>query len=859
MQMKRQDFSVTGMTCSACSARVERAVSALTGVQQVAVNLLNNRMQVTFDDKILSEEAICAAVGAAGYGANVQEKRPAESENPAMLQRVEMKRRLILSAIFTIPLFYLSMGHMMGAPIPGALDPMAHPLRFALAQLVLTIPVLLFNRAYFIQGFKTLWHRAPNMDSLIAIGAGASVAYGIFAIAQIFLALRQGDHETVHRYSMDLYFESAAVILTLITLGKFLEARAKGRTSDAIRKLLDLTPKTALVERDGVVQSLPTEEVLEGDLLHLKAGAAIPVDGKLEEGRLSVDEAALTGESMPVEKQPGDLLIGATIAKAGFAKMRATRVGEDTTLSQIVRLVEEANSGKAPIAKLADKVSGIFVPAVILIAILSVVIWLLVGESAEFALSIGIAVLVISCPCALGLATPTAIMVGTGRGAEYGILIRSAEALETAHSINAVVLDKTGTITSGTPTVTEVRLAEGVNQDRMLSHAGSLERKSEHPLAEAIVAYAQKAGADVIVTDDFAQTEGAGISGMVEGTRYLAGNRRLMKQHGISTSSFDAAADAAAEEGKTPLFFADEQQVLGMFVVADVVKPNAKAAVAELQSLGVETLLLTGDNRKTAEAIRKEVGIERAVAEVLPHQKEQEVRRLQESGKVVAMVGDGINDAPALARADVGIAIGAGTDIALESADIVLMKSDPLDVAAAIRLSRATIRNIKQNLFWAFFYNSIGIPVAAGALYPLFGLRLNPMLAAAAMSFSSVCVVANALRLKWIRLKAAQPAADISGEEVHFQPSPPEIPVSQQETTKEIRGETDMVKQTLYIDGMMCAHCQGSVEKALTAIAGVKAVEVDLEAKRATVSGMADTKDLITAVENAGYTVTSAE
>lgn len=857
--MKRQDFSVTGMTCSACSARVERAVSALTGVQQVAVNLLNNRMQVTFDDKILSEDAICATVGAAGYGAKRQEKRPAESENPAMLQRVEMKRRLILSAIFTIPLFYLSMGHMMGAPIPGALDPMAHPLRFALAQLVLTIPVLIFNRAYFIHGFKTLWHRAPNMDSLIAIGAGASVAYGIFAIAQIFLALRQGDHETVHRYSMDLYFESAAVILTLITLGKFLEARAKGRTSDAIRKLLDLTPKTALVERDGVVQSLPTEEVLEGDLLHLKAGAAIPVDGKLEEGRLSVDEAALTGESMPVEKQPGDLLIGATIAKAGFAKMRATRVGEDTTLSQIVRLVEEANSGKAPIAKLADKVSGIFVPAVILIAVAAVIIWLLAGESAEFALSIGIAVLVISCPCALGLATPTAIMVGTGRGAEYGILIRSAEALETAHSIKAVVLDKTGTITSGMPTVTEVRLAEGVNRDRMLSHAGSLEHKSEHPLAEAIVAYAQKAGADVIVTDDFAQTEGAGISGMVEGTRYLAGNRRLMEQHGISTASFDAAADAAAGEGKTPLFFADEQQVLGMFVVADVVKPNAKAAVAELKALGVETLLLTGDNRKTAEAIRKEVGIERAVAEVLPHQKEQEVRRLQESGKVVAMVGDGINDAPALARADVGIAIGAGTDIALESADIVLMKSDPLDVAAAIRLSRATIRNIKQNLFWAFFYNSIGIPVAAGVLYPLFGLRLNPMLAAAAMSFSSVCVVANALRLKWVKLKVTHPAADILAGEAHLQPSLPETPAPEQALQEEIKEETDMLKQTLYIDGMMCAHCQASVEKALLAIAGVKAVEVELEAKRATVSGMADTKELIAAVENAGYTVTSAE
>ena len=748
--MSRHKYTVTGMTCSACSTHVEKSVRKVDGVEDVAVNLLGGSMVVEYDEGKVKDETIIRAVEHAGYGAQPQDrkekavssvaKRDSKNEERAMALRV------ILSFVFLIPLFYLAMGHMMGWPLPGIFLGHDNAAVYAFTQFLLLLPILYINDHYYKNGFKSLFHRAPNMDSLIAVGSAAALIYGIFAILQIGYGLGHGDMDRVHHYTMDLYFESAGMILTLISLGKYLEARSKGRTSDAISKLIDLAPKTALVLRDGEEREIPVEEVGIGEVVIVKPGQSIPVDGVILEGHTSVDESAITGESIPVEKRAEDPVIAATINQSGYIRFRATKVGDDTTLAQIIRLVEEASASKAPIAKLADKVSGIFVPVVMIIALLSAVIWLLTGATFEFALSIGIAVLVISCPCALGLATPTAIMVGTGKGAENGILIKSAEALEIAHTVQTVVLDKTGTVTEGKPKVTDIIVGD-LERQELLKIAASLEQLSEHPLAEAIVAAAAAENIEPEAAVDFEAREGRGIMARLGGTLYMAGNRRLMEDFQIPLGSYGEEEERLAADGKTPLYFARQDGVLGLIAVADVIKPTSRAAVQELEAMGIEVVMLTGDNERTARAIQKQVGISKVIAEVLPQDKEREVRRIQESGRKTAMIGDGINDAPALARADVGIAIGAGTDIAIESADIVLMKSDLMDAVKAIQLSKAVIRNIKQNLFWAFFYNAIGIPLAAGVFYTILGWKLNPMFAAAAMSLSSVCVVTNALRL----------------------------------------------------------------------------------------------------------------
>ena len=855
--MKKETYDVTGMSCAACSSRVEKAVARQSGVQQVSVNLLKNSMVVEYDESALSSAQIVAAVEQAGYGASLHEKPgaavpAAKGGGQGGLSAAQqayrgMKKRLALSLVFTVPLFYLSMGHMMGWPLPGCFLGTENALVFAFTQFLLLLPIVFLNRQYYIGGAKALIQRAPNMDSLIALGSGAAIVYGIYAIYRIGIGFGQMDMDTVYTYMMELYFESAGTILTLITMGKTMEARAKGKTSEAITKLMDLAPKTATVERDGTERVIPAAEVQPGDVLIVRAGESVPVDGVVLEGASAVDESALTGESIPVEKQAGDTVIGATINKSGYFKMRATKVGDDTALSQIVRLVDEATSSKAPIAKLADKVSGVFVPVVIAIAVIAALAWLLTGHSVEFSLSVGISVLVISCPCALGLATPTAIMVGTGRGAANGILIKSAEALETAHSVNTVVLDKTGTITQGKPVVTDV-LTLGTGRDELLTVAASLEKRSEHPLAEAIAAEAEKARLTLLPVEHFEQIPGQGLRAAVDGRDCLAGNRRMMEANGISGDPLFSRGEALAKDGKTPLYFAREGRLLGLIAVADVVKPTSAQAVAELSGMGIEVVMLTGDNERTAEAIRRQVGVDRVVAEVLPQDKEREIRRLQEGGKKVAMVGDGINDAPALARADVGIAIGAGTDVAIESADIVLMRSDLLDVSTAVQLSRAVIRNIKQNLFWAFFYNAIGIPIAAGVFYPAFHLKMNPMLGALAMSFSSVFVVSNALRLRWFKARHAAPQERSSsphgGAEI----------ASSEQTANEEKGETTMEK-VISIEGMACMHCVKHVQEALAAVPGVQEVTVDLEGKSATVSvdGSVTDEALKAAVDGAGY------
>ena len=739
--MCKEQFDITGMTCSACSARVEKSVAKLPGIREVSVNLLKNSMVASYDETALNTTQIIQAVEKAGYGAipRAEQSKPTTNRattsistekpivNTAQAEYAQMKLRLLLSAIFTIPLFYISMGHMMGWPLPSVLLGIENAITFAFTQFLLLIPVVFVNAKYYRMGFKTLFHGSPNMDSLIAIGSGAAIVYGIYAIFKIGIGFGHGDIETVHSFMMDLYFESAGMILTLITLGKTLEARAKGKTSDAITKLMNLAPKTAIVEREGVEQQIPVEQVQQGETLIVKAGESVPVDGVVLEGFSSVDESAITGESLPVEKHIGDTVIGATINKTGYFKMQATKVGDDTTLAQIVRLVDEATSSKAPIAKLADKVAGVFVPTVIGIALVSAVVWLALGYGVEFALSIGISILVISCPCALGLATPTAIMVGTGKGATNGILIKSAEALETAHNIDTVVLDKTGTITQGKPVVTDILCGVGSDRLELLQTAASLEKLSEHPLADAITTKAEKSKLSLFTVEDFRQIPGQGIVGYVSGEICLAGNRRMMDAYKITGDELLHIGETLAAEGKTPLFFARAGRLMGVIAVADIVKPTSAQAIQELSDLGIEVVMLTGDNAKTAQAIQRQVGIDRVVAEVFPKDKEKEIRRLQDSGKKVAMVGDGINDAPALARADVGIAIGAGTDVAIESADIVLMKSDLLDVSTAIQLSKAVIRNIKQNLFWAFIYNIIGIPIAAGVFFLSFGWKLNPI------------------------------------------------------------------------------------------------------------------------------------
>ena len=750
--MKRVLFDITGMSCSACSSRIEKVIGKQQGVEEISVNILKNNVHVTYDESIISTETIIAKIEKLGFGASPHWQQPTQAkETPADTAAQEMramKRRLVWSFVFTLPLFYLSMGKMAHWPLPEIFLGVENSLINGLTQLLLTIPVLIIGKKYFEQGFKNLWNRAPNMDSLIAIGSSAAFVYGVYAIYKIAYGFGHNDLELVHRFSHDLYFESAAMILTLITLGKFMEERAKNRTSEAITKLMDLAPKTAIVERHGMQGEIPVEEVVAGDILIVKSGATVPVDGVIIEGNGALDEAAITGESIPVEKYVDDGVTGGTINKSGYFKMRATAVGEDTTLSKIIALVDEATSSKAPIAKMADKISGIFVPIVITIAVFAAAVWICLGYSIEFALAIGIAVLVISCPCALGLATPTAIMVGTGRGATNGILIKSASALEAAHNIDTVILDKTGTVTEGKPVVTDIIPNNG-SENELLAIAAAMEKLSEHPLAEPIISVAEELNLELPPASDYRLLPGKGLEALVNQKLSYAGNAKLMKAANIDIRKFADITAQLAHDGKTPLYFAQGERLLGIIALADTVKPSSAEAIAKLRKLNIKVIMLTGDNKITAEAIHRQVGVDEVIAELLPEDKERTVRRLHEQGHRVAMVGDGINDAPALARADVGIAIGAGTDIAIESADIVLMKSDLLDVPKAISLSKAVMNNIKQNLFWAFFYNAIGIPVAAGALYPHFGILLSPMIAAAAMSCSSVSVVTNALRLRF--------------------------------------------------------------------------------------------------------------
>ncbi len=843
--MKSQRFTVSGMTCSACSARVENAVKKINGVSEVAVNLLTGSMSVKYE---CPDTDIINAVERAGYSAALADENAHQRQSDAAKPRDEngpdaLLKRLIWSIVFVLPLFYISMGHMMGLPLPSFLHGSHNAVAFAFTQFLFLIPIIFINLRFFKNGFKNLFHLSPNMDSLIAIGASAATVYGIFAIYKIGYGLGHDLPDIVSRYSMDLYFESAGVILTLITLGKYLEARAKRRTTDAVTKLVNLRPNTATIIKDGEQITVNTDEVVVGDTVAVKPGQTIPVDGEVINGSASVDESALTGESIPVSKSPGDKVIGASINTNGYIEFRATKVGNDTALSQIIKLVEEASSSKAPIARFADKISGVFVPIVILIAVLATIIWLILGYSFEFAMSIGISVLVISCPCALGLATPTAIMVATGKGAQNGILIKSAEALETAHKINVAVLDKTGTITRGKPEVTDIIPMGGSTNESLVEYAAAIEKLSEHPLAAAIVKYADEAGIKYASADNFKNTLGQGVSGTVNGKTVLAGNEKFLSSNGIPTNSASSSLEELSQNGKTPLLFAADGELIGIIAVADVIKPTSPAAINELHKMGVKTVMLTGDSKLTANAIKKQCGIDEVVAEVMPQDKETKIRELQNSGSFVAMVGDGINDAPALARADVGIAIGAGTDVAVESADVILVKNNLLDAAFMIKLSRATIKNIKENLFWALIYNSLGIPLAAGVFYAAFGLKLNPMFGAAAMSLSSVCVVTNALRLKLF--KPRMDTAPQNGNDSHVQ------------TIQ----EEGALNKKIVIDGMSCSHCTARVEQALNALSGVSSASVELKNKTAYVSLSSDVSNskIKKAVEDAGYTVISIE
>ena len=878
----KQTFDVTGMTCAACSARVEKASNKVEGVEQATVNLLKNSMEVEYDGNPATVVAICAAVEKAGYGASPRVEdvsaatAPAGGSTPlasggnarqeaAAKEARQVRMRLIVSFVFTIPLFYLSMGHMFGWPLPAVFLGDENTLIFAFTQFLLLLPVIFVNFKFFRVGFTTLAHGGPNMDSLIALGSTASTVYGIAAIYRIGAALGTGDLSGAHAAAMDLYFESAAMILTLITLGKYFEARAKGKTTDAISQLMDLSPKTATRRRaDGSEEEVPAEQVRPGDILVVKAGEGVPADGTVVEGEGTVDESVITGESVPVEKTVGDPVTGATINRTGWFAMRAERVGADTALAGIIRLVDEATSSKAPIEKMADRISGVFVPVVIAIALVTFVVWLAIGGTIAEAVNHAISVLVISCPCALGLATPTAIMVGTGRGATSGILVKSAEALETACVVKTVVFDKTGTITKGEPQVTDV-VAFGCKASELVGLALSLERKSEHPLARAIVAYADAAGATAQDVEDFAQVPGGGIEGKVGVVACLAGNARMMDERGVDVSAAAESAARMADDGKTVMYFAHAGRLAGVIAVADVVKSTSAAAIAELGRMGIDTVMLTGDNERTAAAIQRQVGVGRVIAGVKPDGKERVIRDMAQQGRV-AMVGDGINDAPALARADVGIAIGAGTDIAIESADIVLMHSDLADVPAAIGLSRATMRNIKQNLFWALFYNAICIPVAAGVLSGI-GFNLNPMIAAAAMSLSSVCVVSNALRLRTWKPAAISELAEGS-DPTATQARGIEVRVAEEPSSQEgisvgiaggegkDQGEKEIImEKTLHVGGMMCQHCVARVKKTLEAIDGVEEAIVDLEGEKATVKLSADVADdvLVNAIVEQDY------
>ncbi len=851
----KETFDITGMTCAACSARVQKAAGAVAGVTDANVNLLKNSMELEYDGNPATIDAVCAAIDHAGYGAHPRNARQGSgagahnSSLDAAQQAIDEKRRqLISSAILSVPLFYVAMGPMFGWPQPAALRGMEGMMANALTQLLLCLPILFINRHYFITGFKTLVHGSPNMDSLIALGSAASAVWSIVQTYRVALSMGTGTFEVAHEALHALYFDSAGMILTLITLGKFFEARAKGRTTSAISALMDLAPKTATVLRGGQEQVIPTEDVVVGDRVVVRAGESVPVDGVVVEGSALVDESAITGESVPVEKAPGAQVTGATVSNHGWFVMEARAVGDDTTLAGIIRLVDEATSSKAPIQRQADAIAAVFVPVVLGIAAVTLIAWLVLSHSMALALTHAISVLVISCPCALGLATPTAIMVGTGRGAANGILIKDAEALETACALNTVVLDKTGTITEGSPRVTDVLLAGDTQDIELLYDAVALERKSEHPLAVALCAYADEVApgiAEGAQVTGFGQVAGGGLLATVDGREVAAGNARLMAQRGVDVQTLADEAARLAEDAKTPLFIASGGELLGLVAVADAIKPTSAQAIERLRSLGIRTVMLTGDQERTAAVVARAVGVDEVVAGVLPSQKEQKVRALQEGGQRVAMVGDGINDAPALARADVGIAIGAGTDVAISSADIVLMHSDPGDVATAVELSRATMRTIRQNLFWALFYNAICIPVAMGVLSP-WGITLNPMIGAAAMGFSSVFVVSNALRLRtW---KPKEYASSTAGHQE-------QLVIHGNDASQEAEGDQEMKEKHLKVEGMMCEHCVAHVTKALEGVKGVKNVRVSLDEGTAVLDAglLVSDKALVSAVEEAGY------
>ena len=824
--MKRK-YDIIGMTCSACSAHIDKAIRHIDGIQSVNVNLLSNFMVVEFDEDKVNDALIMKTVEEAGYKAMPEKTEVQQTTQNESID--EKKKSLILSFVFLIPLFYISMGHMMGAPLPDILLGHENMMVFALTQLFLTLPIMYINRGYFQRGFKSLWHKSPNMDTLIAIGSAAAAIYSIYAIFMMGYDLGHGNMNEAHQYMMQLYFESAGMILTLISLGKYLESRSKKKTSEAIEKLMNLMPSTATVLIDGQEVVVAIEDVQIGDIVIVKSGQSIPVDGVIIKGQTSIDGSMITGESLPVDKSVDDKVIGATMNVEGYIQVKVTHTSGDTTLSKIIQLVEDASSSKAPIAKLADQISGIFVPIVMVISLLTFIGWITLGaQTFHFALTCAIAVLVISCPCALGLATPTAIMVGTGKGAQLGILIKSAENLELLSKADSIVLDKTGTITKGKPQVTDI-YPQHISETELLKTAAAIENASQHPLAKAIVEYVQQMDLTFQTVDSFEMVQGQGLIGKLNGKTLLSGNKRMMEEHGIDLSDVYETSQKLASFGKTPLYYALDEQLIGMIVVSDVLKETSQQAIQSLKDMNLSVYMLTGDNALTAKAIGDKLGIE-VIAEVLPQDKEKHIRDLQAQGRTVIMVGDGINDAPALMRADVGIAMTSGTDIAIDSADLVLMKNDLQDVVHSIELSHAVIRNIKENLFWAFFYNVIGIPIAAGLFYPFFGWLLDPMFGAAAMSLSSVFVVSNALRLRFFKPKQT------------------------------IRKKERKMMKKMNIEGMMCAHCQAHVEKALNGIDGVKAT-VDLKNNCANIELDHDVEEtvLTKAVEDAGYKVVGFE
>ena len=857
-----KQYTVTGMSCAACSTRVEKAVSKVPGVTSCSVSLLTNSMGV---EGSATDQEIIKAVADAGYGASAKDAEgeknggansaAASEEALADHETPILKKRLLYSVGFLLVLMYFSMGHMMwNWPLPAFMD--GNHVMMGLVQLYLTVIIMVINQKFFINGFKSLFHGAPNMDTLVALGSFASFGYSSYALFAMTYAEHQGDAEAVMGYMHEFYFESAAMILTLITVGKMLEARSKGKTTDALKSLMKLSPKTAVVEKEGKETEVPVEQVRIGDVFVVRPGENIPVDGVVLEGNSAVNEAALTGESIPVDKQAGDRVSAATINQSGFIRCEATRVGEDTTLSQIIRMVSDAAATKAPIAKVADKVSGIFVPAVISIAVLTVIVWLIAGESVGFALARGISVLVISCPCALGLATPVAIMVGNGMGAKNGILFKTAVSLEETGKVEIVALDKTGTITSGEPKVTDVLAADGTSEEELLKLAYSLESRSEHPLAKAIVAYGAEKQAEQIPVSEFKALPGNGLEGKVGDADVKGGSLKFAQSQTEISVKIKSQAEKLAEEGKTPLMFLKNGILAGMIAVADVIREDSPQAVKELQNMGIEVVMLTGDNERTAKAIGRQAGVDRVIAGVLPDGKEEVIRRLKEQGKV-AMVGDGINDAPALTRADMGIAIGAGADVAIDAADVVLVKSRLSDVPAAIRLSRGTLRNIHENLFWAFFYNVIGIPLAAGIWIPIFGWKLNPMFGAAAMSLSSFCVVTNALRLNLLNIKDSRKDKKIRRKAA----APAGAVVAAAEINTETKKENKTMTKTMKIEGMMCGHCEAAVKKALEALDGVASAEVSHEKETAVVTLEKDVDNavLTKAVEDKDYKVVSVQ